>query len=144
MSATYTVTDVVGEPREWQSKHGGTFLSYRVALKDVEGVVELSQKPETPAPKAGDLLAGEILPAQGSFPPKFRKEKRDFGGGGGGRSAQDWEASGRAQGRAHAQEMALTYAALKNKTDATWGEIMALADKFFDDAQAAKAEGYRS
>jgi hypothetical protein len=87
--ATYTVEAVVGEPREWEGKFGKN-LSYTLALSGREGVVELSQRPETPAPKAGDSIEGELVPSQGDFPPKLKRAKpqNGYGGGGGGMSPE--------------------------------------------------------
>jgi hypothetical protein len=48
------------EPREeWTSKKWGTtFKPYALRLEDVDGWVELSQKPETAAPEVGGTLYG--------------------------------------------------------------------------------------
>jgi hypothetical protein len=86
---TFTVESVVGEPREWEGKYGKN-LSYRLSLAGHDGVVELSQKPETPAPKVGDSIEGELVPSSGDFPPKLRRAKPQggFNGGGGGMSPE--------------------------------------------------------
>lgn len=90
----FTVAEVIGEPRDWQSKYG-PMKSYRVAVKngssDEAEVVELSQKPDTAAPTVGQALEGEIVPSQNpQFPPKFKKAQQGGGGfsGGGGMSPE--------------------------------------------------------
>ena len=69
-------------PKEWTSSKGGKMISYKLQLLDdrgveMPGVVELSQKAETPAPKKGDTLDGTI-DVSGQYGPKFKK---DFSGG---------------------------------------------------------------
>ena len=136
MSQTYTVLNVVGDPREWEGRYGKN-LSYTVALKDVDGVVELSQKPETPAPKAGDELTGEITPSSGNFPPKFKKDKPQGGG--------NWSGGGMSPEREkkivrqHSQHMALQYAAIhatqgKLPDEFSLGDLFKIADQFDKDA----------
>ena len=138
----YVVEFVQGEPRDWQSEKGGPMLSYKLKLRGRDEVVELSQKKDTPPPAAGQQIDGEIVPSGNQYPDKLKKT---YSGGnfGGGQNGKDWEASGRAQGRAHAQEMALRYCALKGQADVNWGDLLKLMDAFYDDAQAALAKDYR-
>lgn len=55
-SKTYNITKV--ERREMWKGSYGEFQSYALQLEGVEGWVELSQKPETPAPQAGGQIHG--------------------------------------------------------------------------------------
>lgn len=51
----------------------GLMYKYLIQLEGVEGVVELSQKPETTIPAAGSTLTGTIEDTQ--WGKRFRKEK---------------------------------------------------------------------
>jgi hypothetical protein len=141
-AGTFTVAQVVAGPRDWQSQKHGPQHSYELTLQGREANVEFSQSPGEPAPKDGDVIEGTIYPSGNSYPDKLYK-KRKGGGGGGGRSPKEWAASGRAQGRAHAQEMALRWFTLKGTAPDGLGDLTAAIDWFFDDAQAALADGYR-
>jgi hypothetical protein len=86
----YTIKAINSGPREWQSKMGGTNLSWKVDLVGedgkLEGDVEIAQKKETPAITVGQELEGTI-DHSGKYGPKFKKDYggRPGGGGGGGR-----------------------------------------------------------
>lgn len=136
----FTVEQVIGEPSDWQGQ-SGPMKSYKLKVSGEERVVELSQIPATAAPTVGQVIEGHIEEPRGNFPPKLRKAKQ--GGFGGGQSGKDWEASGRAQGRAHAQEMAIRWFGLKGTPPAGLSDLTAAIDWFYDDAQAALAKDYR-
>ena len=145
---TYTVEQVLtDEPRKWQSQKYGEQLSYELKLVGREAKVEYSQAPADPAPKADDVIEGTIYPSGNNYPDKLYK-RRAGGGGGGGRNLSPEaqkriDATGRAQGRAHAQEMALRWFALKATPPGGMDELTGAIDWFYDDAQGAKADGYR-
>jgi hypothetical protein len=148
--ASYTIKNVRG-PKEWTGQYGAMH-SYYIELDGLEGEHELSQKTTTAPPAVGESLFGDSTPpVKDGFPKKFKKAMQGSGfrGNGGGRDlspeAQSRiDASGRAQGRAHAQEMALRWYALVGTIPENLPELTKAIDWFFDDAQAAKAEGYRS
>lgn len=57
----------------------GKMIDYMMVFED-DKAGEMSQKADTPAPKAGDVLEGEIT--QTNYGPKFKKaSKGGFGGG---------------------------------------------------------------
>ena len=86
---TFTVKET-SLPREWEGKYG-KMLSYDLTVTGPNGDVEceLAQKPETPAPKVGDTLNGDILPGKGNFPGKFKKEQQGGMPTKGGRPSRD-------------------------------------------------------
>lgn len=130
----YKVTRV-GAPREWTSQHGGVFLSYLLDVEGADKPVELSQKPETPAPTVGQSLDLELSPH-----PRFedrlkaKKIQAAFGGGGAPRP-EDPVRSARIL-RQHSQEMALRYLVAKGVREFTWDQLMKLVDAFDADVQA--------
>lgn len=76
----YTVMEA-NLPREWEGQYG-KMLSYDLVVSGPDGQVEceLAQKPETPAPKVGDLIQGTIQPGKNGYPGKLKKEKPQQGG----------------------------------------------------------------
>lgn len=86
MSRQFEVKAVHGEPRAWEG-HGKNFLSYNVDFEPlgggaVEMNVEWAQVDTTPAPTAGQKVAGDI--SEGNFGPKFKKDNeatKEMGGG---------------------------------------------------------------
>ena len=80
MMPGYTVMEV-DLPREWEGQYG-KMLSYDMTVSGPDGQVkcELAQKPETPAPKEGDLIQGTIQPGKNGYPGKLKKEKPQQGG----------------------------------------------------------------
>jgi hypothetical protein len=82
MDKSYKIEKVV--PRDpWTGKFG-TFNSFAMELSGVDGWVELSQKPETPAPEVGKDIFGHIdsTTNNGKTYMKFKKQKpQEFGGG---------------------------------------------------------------
>jgi hypothetical protein len=88
---TYKIEEVVGS-RPWATKDGNKFVDYTIALEGVPQQVGLNQKPESPAPKAGESIDLTLEPF-----PQERIDKaarlgnmlkgtrpKTFGGGGGG------------------------------------------------------------
>jgi hypothetical protein len=128
----------VGTRSEWEGKGGGKFYDYSLHVMDEqkgEHEVFVTQKPETDAPEAGEVLEGHL---EDHF--KGKKLKKEYqggdsgGGGGGGRREPDPERQ-RSIVRQHSQEMALRYAAIRasEKTFAL-SEVAAIADFFERDA----------
>lgn len=73
-----------------EARKRGPLVIYSIELRDEGRLVqaEMMQKPETPAPKAGDVLEGTLTTSD--FGMKFKKDKPAFGGkGGGGKSPQE-------------------------------------------------------
>lgn len=92
--SNYTITSVNGK-REFESKYG-PLVSYKLTITGddgFEGEAEMTRKPESPAPQAGETIEGTLDKSNPKFPPKL---KRAPGGGGGGgrapaRSSKDSE-----------------------------------------------------
>lgn len=61
---------------EFEGQYGKSF-KYSVMLEGEAEAVTLNQKPETPAPKAGDILSGTI--AEDQYGRKFKKEQKPNG-----------------------------------------------------------------
>jgi hypothetical protein len=78
----YTIQAVSPETRSFQTQYGD-MVSYKVKFKEVDSVVEISQKASTPAPSEGQTVNGTI-DMSGKFGPKFKKE---FSPGGFGNSS---------------------------------------------------------
>jgi len=75
----YKVTNAI-KTKEIEGQYGKMAI-YTLELEGEEPV-ELMQKPDTPAPKAGDILEGEISETQ--YGRRFKKA-RSFGGRSGGK-----------------------------------------------------------
>ena len=112
---TYTVEEVVGS-REWEGSYGKN-VDYTLALVGVPEQVRLTQKPETPAPKAGDEIDVTLEDFPQSQIEKFSalatmkkavKPKQQFGGGGfGGAPRQEDPKRNAGIVRQHSQDMAI-------------------------------------
>ena len=109
-NSPYTVEQIIGEPRDWQTKAGKPMKSYLLKVSGEDRNVELSQFPDTDAPTVGQVIDGALEEsANGNFPPKLRKA-RQGGGGFGGPRPEDPERAKRIV-RQHSQEMAIRFAA---------------------------------
>ena len=89
MSPSFTIEAVAPESRKWSSKHGGEFLSYTVNVSGGDAfqgeAVELTRKPDSPAPTLGEVLADyELLPKKGQYPRKLKRMPQANSGGRGG------------------------------------------------------------
>src|SRR5437868_4692133 len=74
---SYTIGRVQKKEREPEIK-GSKFYVYEIDFDEHSGPVEMLQKPETPAPKVGDVLEGTIEPGREKedgtkWPDKFKK-----------------------------------------------------------------------
>jgi len=110
---TITLTEVVGEPREWSPKDNPErkFKSYRVKADDGT-VYEINRKPESGPPELGP---GEyqVTPSKGDFPAKLKKV---FAGGGrGGRSPEETARIERQSARRDAIAYAAIIAQVENR-----------------------------
>jgi hypothetical protein len=76
---TYKIANAM-KTGEYESKFGKMF-KYTIQFEGESEAVELSQKPESPAPKVGDQLEGTIEDTQ--YGRKFRKERKEGGQVGG-------------------------------------------------------------
>lgn len=75
---SYTVAAVNPNTRTFNTRNG-EMISYEVRFQEIgTEVIEIAQKPSTPAPKVGDVLEGTI-DRTGNYGPKFKK---DFQAGG--------------------------------------------------------------
>lgn len=82
MDKDYEILNVV--PRQAYETSYGTMQPYAITLKGVDGVVQLSQKPETAPPTVGQTIHGHTYEQQsksGTF-LKFKKVNPQFQGGG--------------------------------------------------------------
>ena len=76
MDKDYKILSV--EPRQAYDTDYGTMQPYAITLEGVEGYVQLSQKPETPAPVVGQVIHGHTY-NQGKF-LKFKKVNPNYQG----------------------------------------------------------------
>jgi hypothetical protein len=81
------------EPRQAYDTDYGTMQPYAITLEGVEGYVQLSQKPETPAPTVGQVIHGHTY-NQGKF-LKFKKVNPNYAGNDGGSKPQSSADQGR-------------------------------------------------
>lgn len=144
--ATYKITAVNGDGRPWPKDEPKTV--YFDVEVDGLGKAGLGLLPSDQPPQVGQEILCRLMEGKDGKPPTLYPAKNGRPGGGRSRDLSPEaqariDATGRAQGRAHAQEMSLRYAQLKGKQDVSWDDLMKLADKFYDDAQAAKQDGYR-
>lgn len=127
--ATYTVEAVLGE-REFEGQHG-KLKSYDLRLKDVEQVVELTRKPETAPPKAGDTLNGNL--EEGFRGKKKLKLERQGNFNGGGRQRDPAEGARiiRQNALRHALKTYEIEVALgREQINYSFGEILKRAEAF--------------
>jgi hypothetical protein len=110
--SNYQITAVTGQ-REFDSKYG-PLVSYKLTIKGddgYEGEAEMTRKPESPAPSAGETIEGTLDRSNPRFPPKLKKAQ---GGGaprsGGARSAKDSDSIERQVAYKGAVEMAIAFA----------------------------------
>jgi len=81
------------EPRQAYDTDYGTMQPYAITLEGVEGYVQLSQKPETPAPTVGQVIHGHTY-NQGKF-LKFKKVNPNYAGNESGSKPQSSADQGR-------------------------------------------------
>jgi hypothetical protein len=131
-------------------KPGLTFQVIKLGLRDGDGqaptVAEWFTPESTPLPAQGSTLEGTL--ELGDYGWTFKKSKSANNGGGqrGDLSPEAQariDATGRAQGRAHAQRMSLMYAQIKSQQGAlpeTFkpADLLPIIEFFYNDAQAAK------
>lgn len=81
------------DPRQAYDTDYGQMQPYALTLEGVEGYVQLSQKPETPAPVVGQVIHGHTY-NQGKF-LKFKKVNPNYAGNNGGSKPQSSADMGR-------------------------------------------------
>ena len=91
MDKDYKILTV--EPRQAYDTDYGTMQPYAITLEGVEGYVQLSQKPETPAPTVGQVIHGHTY-NQGKF-LKFKKVNPNYAGNESGSKPQSSADQGR-------------------------------------------------
>jgi hypothetical protein len=72
--SNYTINSVNGK-REFESKYG-PLVSYKVTITGDDGYngdAEMTRKPESPAPTAGETIEGTLDKSNPKFPPKLKK-----------------------------------------------------------------------
>jgi hypothetical protein len=104
----YTVTAVAENVRDWNTKKGDPWKSYRVTLRNERGVeksnVEISRAAAEPAPKVDEVVEGTVENRE-QYGPKLNVPRR--GGGGGGWKPKPPEER-RSIAMQHAQKCAVT------------------------------------
>jgi hypothetical protein len=103
----YTVTAVSDNVRQWTAKQGGPMNSYRVNLKDAQGVetqnVEWARKVTSDPPTVGETVEGNI--DNTDYGLKLKPAFSPGGGGGGGPRGKSPQESAAIQ-RMHLQKTA--------------------------------------
>jgi len=135
----YTIQSVTG-PRTWNGQYG-EMHSYDVIVDGIEGKVEISQKPTTPAPQVGDHILGTIEERNG-FKKLKREPKASFGGGGGGGRANPEDMRQRAAQGALSNAVAFSsyLQSVDKPAPTSSSELLQVADKFYGWIRA-KSEG---
>lgn len=135
--ATYTITAVSPNVRDWTASQGGAMKEYRVHLRDGQDKlvqnVEWSRKASSPAPTVGQQIEGE-LQDKGQYGFKLKVAPGGRGGGYGPRPEDPKRAA--TITRQHSQGMALQYFALAGKVPSR-EQIAELCDWFDQDVRAA-------
>lgn len=76
MSKEYTI-DIISEKVKNWSNQFGDFSTYTVKLAGSDDAVDINKKSDSPAPKSGEVIYGELQ--ETAFGLKFKSEKRPFG-----------------------------------------------------------------
>lgn len=143
----YTITAIDGEPEQDTHGNWGAF----VKLDNGESAL---LRMKGPFPIVGDTITDRVLQEaqskNGNTYLKLVKPQRNGSGSNGqsrstngapssdGPSEAYWEGKNAAIGRAHAQEMALRYAAIKPSALHALDDLKPLIEWFHDDAEAAR------
>lgn len=145
--ATYTITAVSDNVRDWSSSKGGTMKAYRVVMRDQAGNetqnVEWSRKESSPPPTVGQQVEGDIDVAA-QYGPKF-KQANTAGGGGGYRGKPVEER--RSIAMQHAQKCAVDVVRLAADLgewrpaddEKALGAVLKIADKLFAQVEGVSA-----
>lgn len=89
MAQEYKITSVDDEVKTWQSSFG-PMLTYTLLLDETgEEIVQQNKKPDSPPPKAGDVLYGNI--ERNAFGAKFKTEARPQGSAAGSGGKPAWK-----------------------------------------------------
>lgn len=74
MAQEFKITNVDPETKRWSSQFG-EFITYNLLLDETgEEIVQQNKKPDSPAPKIGDVIYGNI--ERNAFGAKFKSEAR--------------------------------------------------------------------
>lgn len=72
----YTIQAISEKVKNWSNAYGD-FSTYTVKFSDSDDAVEINKKSDSPAPKSGDVVYGEITSTE--FGYKFKSAKRPPG-----------------------------------------------------------------
>jgi hypothetical protein len=105
----YTILAVSDQVRDWNTKKGDPWKSYRVTLRNEQGAekanVEISRAASDPAPKVNEVVEGTVENRE-QYGPKLNTPRRGAGGGGGWKPKPPEER--RSIAMQHAQKCAVT------------------------------------
>lgn len=144
---TYQVTAVGDSVREWSTRNGAAYKSYRVTLRNKDGRelenVEVSRNASAPKPAVGESLEGDV-DRSGQYGPKLQEPRRQ-GGGGFNRSKTPEERRSIAMQSSAARGVDVVRIAVDaglwkpESPDAVAEAAVKVADKFFQLVQKAEA-----
>jgi len=135
----YKIQSVTG-PRTWTGSYG-EMHSYDVIVDGIEGKVEISQKPTTPAPREGDHILGTIEEKNG-FRKLKKEQKASFGGGGSSRSNPEDMRQRAAQGAlSNAVAFSSYLQSIDKRAPTNSAELLTLAGTFYNWLRERATEG---
>lgn len=164
MPSDHKIVGVTKGPRVWSGQFGD-FHAYEcdvveVATGQQHRGVEVSIRPDSPVPQAGDELYGDV-DTSGQYGPKFKKTSKPGGGGGGSRPSSrrasrpdddpaTYAARQAAIARQHSHDVALKFLELRGGIqdgDASDDEILdyvlKLAEKVHEDVSRAARDAFK-
>jgi hypothetical protein len=114
--SNYTINSVTGK-REFESKFG-PLVSYKLTISGDDGYngeAEMTRKPESAPPEAGQTIEGTLDKSNPKFPPKLKKAQGAGGfggasGGGSGRPSKDSDSIERQVAYKGAVELTVSFA----------------------------------
>jgi hypothetical protein len=114
----YAVVAVSEQVRDWNTKAGAAWKSYRVTLRNEHGIekqnVEISRAATDPAPKPGEVVEGTVENRE-QYGPKLNTPRKFGAGGGGGWKPKPPEER-RSIAMQHAQKCAASVLAVAPQT----------------------------
>lgn len=123
MPKEYTIEKVSPKTKEWSGQFGD-MVTYYVKFPNNDEVIEMNKKPDSPAPKAGDKVYGEIK--QTEFGYRFHSAKQPQTKSFGKSKEEQWSIM-----RMNALTNAVSYvgAGEDKKTDPE--QVLEIAEKFY-------------